>query len=528
MTVNSFGQTKVQRSQSPPPDPAITDGSAAQAASPAVPADRKAADAGVQSVQTRLTQAKQTDAEATQRVQTGVRPPKPSRSRSLGLMGPPKPSSLGTGATTSARESEQVGASAATSATAGPQEDRLAEHVQKALASGDGKDLARLREFAKELRNNPDQVISDLGKAAENACAGIEAMNKPGATLADRCKGMMSCLSAGPLVARAAINGFEKSGALSKETANDLRSYLATPGTTFFSTIGNASKALESFGNGEIRKGLQSVAEMGADGVQTAKPFLKAAGMSDEKIKALETLANGSKDGLAKINKGIDLWDRGRYSDACKEWGGAGRDLILGLAPFLGEAAQGGASALGALGKATGEIAGVLPQLATVFDDKQSYFDRLNAAQEAGSKLGVVALRGLATAAFGDKWGNALADGADWVREKAVSYDQETGKIWKEAMTSQDKAWNATIENGDFLAGVMGFRRGDETQRKGDPNRYAAMENFAEFWASNNKIVGDARVTMLDRMRQGGPSAALDVYEKFLAAHKGEQLIKGW
>ena len=95
----------------------------------------------------------------------------------------------------------------------------------------------------------------------------------------------MSCLSAGPLVARAAINGFEKSGALSKETANDLRSYLATPGTTFFSTIGNASKALESFGNGEIRKGLQSVAEMGADGIQTAKPFLKAAGMSDEKIK---------------------------------------------------------------------------------------------------------------------------------------------------------------------------------------------------------------------------------------------------
>jgi hypothetical protein len=419
-------------------------------------------------------------------------------------------------------------APAAPSKPASPQEQKLAEHVEKALTSGDSKDLATLREFAKELRNSKDPVLSDLGRAAEQVCKGIEVYNDPKSSYADKAKAIGSFVSAGFVVLRAGINGLEARGLMEKKTADEVRNYALSSFSTLATTVGHATKAIESFGKGEIRQGIQSLLEMSADGFKTAAPFLKAAGVSDDKIKAIESLVSGARDGLAKLNKGLELWDQKKYGEACKEWGGSVRDVALGLAPLLGKSAEGAGGIIGTLAKVTGDIAEAAPYIATMCDTSKGYFERLDAAQEALSRVGVAALRGLACKAFGEKIGNNFADGVEWVRKKAVGYDQETGKTWREAITQNDKAWNATIENGEMLAGLMGFRRGDEAQKTANPDEYMAMENFAEFWASNNKDVGKAKADIFDTLRAEGPQAAKAKYLKFMNEHRGERLIRGW
>ena len=92
MTVHPYGQAKIQTGTRVE-TAAVSNASSA----PAVDStERKAVASGVQAADTRVIQAKQTDAEATQRAQPGPLPSKPSRSRSVTLpTGPPRALDVG-------------------------------------------------------------------------------------------------------------------------------------------------------------------------------------------------------------------------------------------------------------------------------------------------------------------------------------------------------------------------------------------------------------------------------------------------
>jgi hypothetical protein len=415
-------------------------------------------------------------------------------------------------------------------ASADKQQALFTAALQKALTGSDKEKagaIDTLRKVAAQSKQSADPVVRNLSSSAEHVLKGIELLNSPKKDKFTTFKAAMEFGMAGPDAIKAGLEGLKSRG-FDPEAVQALNNFLLSPATNGLKAFTSVCQGLSALGEGKLKEGFKHLADLGESGFKTMKPFLEAAGVDKKKLDVVEKVLSGGKSAAEKVVKGLEHLEKKEWGAGLRELLNAGGDTLQTLAPLLAEKGAEYAKFLGPLAKSAGNLAAVADKAAVMLDPNASYFARLDAAQVVLSKVGVEAVRGLASAAFGDKLGNALADGADFVANKVIGYDQETGKIWREAITANDKAWNATIENGEVLAGLMGFRRGSEAQKTANPDEYMALENFPEFWASNNKAVGRAKADIFETMRKEGPEAAKAKYLEFMKQHRGEHLIRGW
>jgi hypothetical protein len=531
MTIGPSGQQ--QRSQGSIPPPSIASTSGTQGVLADAPAQRGAeakTPSGARPAD-EYTTATEPSRQTTSGAYTVPKPPQRPRHRTLGQLQSGKTRGQQGGA---ALQTELSGAAPAAStqpqSSAESQQAQFIDSLGKALSGSDKEKAAAigtLKKLAAQGKQSDDPVVRNLSSSAEHVLKGIELLNSPKKDKFTTFKAAMEFGMAGPDAIKAGLEGLKSRG-FDPEAVQALNNFLLSPATNGLKAFTSVCQGLSALGEGKLKEAFKHLADLGESGFKTMKPFLEAAGVDKKKLDVVEKVLAGGKSAVDKIVKGLDHLEKREWGAGLRELLNAGGDTLQTLAPLLAEKGAEYAKFLGPLARSAGNLAAVADKAAVMLDPKAGYFDRLDAAQVVLPKVGVEAVRGLASAAFGDKLGSALADGADFVANKVIGYDQETGKIWREAITANDKAWNATIENGEVLAGLMGFRRGSAEQKTANPDEYMALENFAEFWASNKKAVGEAKKDIFKLLHTRGPDVAKAYYLKFMKAHRGESLIRGW
>jgi hypothetical protein len=404
-------------------------------------------------------------------------------------------------------------------------EAQLGQALQQAI-SGTAAEKKSAREMLKKIaasgEKSKDPVVKNLASAASRVLKGLDLLDvDPAKDKFAKFKAVMEFGMAGPDALKAGLEAIKERDPQTAKLLNDMLG----GGVAGIKSFTSLCQAMDKFGQGELREGFKHLAECSVDGFNSARWILERMdGVSKEKLDAIEGVLKGGKAAVDKIVKGMDLLDEKKVGPALKEFFDAGGDALKGLIPMLSEAGGKYAAAFGPLVKCAGQLASVAPEMATMLDKSKPYFERLDAAQKALPKVGVEALRLLACNAFGDKAGNTIADGADWLQKKAVEYDQETGKTWKDAFASENKAWNHSIKNGEAIAAVMGFKRGSLSEGSTQEERddYAKMENFAELWASSDSRYRKEMQRVFNILRAEGPEVARERYFDLCAKWKAE------
>jgi hypothetical protein len=371
-----------------------------------------------------------------------------------------------------------------------------------------GEAIAALKDMVADGKKSDDKRVKNLASAADNVLKGLELLEKEPKGKFDTFKAAMHFAQAGPDVIKAGLEQAKKSNLIDEKTGNMLMDVLGgTPG--MLNGFTKLCEGLDELGKGNVGQGLKMLMESGADNFSAVAPLLKHGKiMSEERIKQVQGLLNTGADAVGKVVKGLEQWDKGNKGEAMKHFASAGQKSLGALLPLMGEKMKDCAAWLGPLASAAGGIMGAAEHIGEMCDNKLSYNERLGAAQRAFTALGVEALRGLASAAFGKTIGKGVADTCEWVANAAIDYDQETAKRWAEAGELEDGAWNKGAKFGAGLAKTLGW---DDKKTATDPD-HLALSHLRQYWASPDSTVRKAMTEVLKTLRTEGPEAARDKY----------------
>lgn len=402
----------------------------------------------------------------------------------------------------------------------------MSSAIQQALSGDPASARKALQKIAAQGKQSDDPIVRQAASAAEHVLKGLDLLEKdPKKDHLATFKAVLEFGMAGPDVLQAGLEGLKKYGGLDADTTKLLNQMLGG-GTSLIKALSSACQAMDHLANGRLGEGIKAAAELGESAFKSMRWILERNGTDPKKLDAIEKVLAGGKAAVDKVVKGLDYLDKKEYGKGIGELANAGGDVLQAVAPLLADKAGEYAKFFGPLARSAGNIAAAAPEIATLMDQDKSYLDRLNAAQKVFATLGTEAVRGLGTAAFGDKAGNALADAIQSVANKTIAYDQETGCIAQEAQTMLDRAWNKEIHNGEFIARLMGHRKDMTGMTEQERQVNQALANFPEFWASANAKTGQARKGIFNTLAKHGPEAALSSYLSYLKKFEGRQSMQ--